>query len=100
MPGEKALMGAPLFPKEGASISPEQTSSRVAQQTNTLMSLISAHKNLSVASKVSRVWLGEGLGSIPKRVQERMLRWEFMDMADFAPGQQQIQPPWKQIQKN
>ena len=64
-------------------MSQEPTPARVAQQTNTLMSLITAHENLSVASKGSRVWLGEGLGSYPKH--ERMLRWEFMDMADFCP---------------
>lgn len=29
------------------------------------------------------MWLGEGLGSIPKRLKERMLKWEYVDMADF-----------------
>lgn len=54
-------------------------STRVVQQTNTLMSLI----NVNESSKASRVWLRERLGSIPKRVLEHMLRWEFM--ADFCP---------------
>ena len=85
MPVEKALKGAPLFSKEGAKVSQEPTSAQMAQQTNTLMSLITAQENLSVASKGSRVWLGKGLGSIPRKVHEHMLRWEFMDMADFRP---------------
>ena len=88
MPGEEALKGTPLFSKgekAGATVTLEPTSGRVAQQANTLMSLINAHKSLSVASKGSRVWLGEGLGSILKRVHERMIHWEFMDMADFRP---------------
>ena len=88
MPGEEALKGAPLIstakettPKEAQ----ESTSLRAAQQANTLMSLISAHENLSRSPKGARVWLGEGLGSISKRVHKRMLRWEFVDMADFRP---------------
>ena len=88
MPGEEALKGTPLFSKgkeADATEIREPTSTRVAQQTNTLMSLINAHESLNVASKGSRIWLGEGLGSIPKRVHERMLHWEFMDMADFRP---------------
>ena len=83
MPGEDALKGAPLFPKAKVADPKEPrepTYTRVAQQTNTLMSL-----SLNMASIALRVWLWEGLGSIPKRVHKRMLRWEFMDMADFRP---------------
>ena len=88
MPGEEALKGTPLFSKgkeADATEIREPMSTRVAPQTNTLMSLINAHESLNVASKGSRIWLGERLGSIPKRVHERMLHWEFMDMADFRP---------------
>ncbi len=88
IPGSEALKGVPIFPhlKEADPKEPKDpTASRVVQQTSTLMSLISAHESLNVAPKASRVWLGEGLGAIPKRVHERMLRWEFMDMADFRP---------------
>ena len=91
VPEKEALVGVPLFSKGSEAVkgdpkeSPESSSARVAQQTNTLMSLIKAHESLSAPSKASRVWLGEGLGSIPKRVQERMMRWEFMDMSDFRP---------------
>ena len=88
LPGEDELKDAPVFPqtkdKEVGEIQ-ESASARVAQQTNTLMSLINAHDSLSASSKASRVWLGDGLGSIPKRVHDRMLRWEFMDMSDFRP---------------
>ena len=87
-PGSDALESVPLFPtlKEADPNEPrDPADTRVVQQTNTLMSLINAHESLNVASKTSIVWLGEGLGSIPKRVHERMLRWEFMDMADLRP---------------
>lgn len=84
LPGGEGAKGC--FPKtKDTEEAKQSTSARVAQQTNTLMSLIKAHDSLSSSSKASRVWLGDGLGSIPKRVHDRMLRWEFMDMADFRP---------------
>ena len=91
LPGKETLEGVPLFSKESETVTvdpedPQESASvRVAQQTNTLMSLITVHESPSAPSKASRVWLGEGLGSIPRRVHERMLRWEFMDMSDFRP---------------
>ena len=88
LPGEDELKDTPVFPQtkdKEAAEDKESSSARVAQQTNTLMSLIKAHDSLSSSSKTSRVWLGDGLGSIPKRVYDRMLRWEFMDMSDFRP---------------
>ena len=88
LPGEDELKDTPVFPqtKDKEAVEDQDSSSaRVAQQTNTLMSLIKAHDSLSSSSKASRVWLGDGVGSIPKRVYDRMLRWEFMDMSDFRP---------------
>ena len=49
------------------------------------MSLLNANAEWITPSKTSRVWLGEGLGLIPKRVHDEMLRWEYVDMADFLP---------------
>ena len=31
-----------------------------------------------------RVWPGDGLGSLPKRIHDRMVKWELMDMQDFC----------------
>ena len=90
LPREDALKGAPVFPDakeagDGGKKEPQDaTAVRVAQQTNTLMSLIKAHESLEGSTKSSRIWLG-GLRSIPKRVHDRMLQWEFMDMSDFCP---------------
>ena len=47
------------------------------------MLLMKAHESFSATTKALKVWLGEGLGSIPKRVHK--LRWEHMDMSDFHP---------------
>lgn len=58
---------------------------KVASQTATIMSLLKVQESLNPISKPGRVWLGDGLGSIPKRVHERMLKWEVMDMNDFCP---------------
>ena len=29
--------------------------------------------------------MGDGLGSIPKRTHDKMLRWEFVDLGEFRP---------------
>ena len=58
---------------------------KVASQTATIMSLLKVQESLNPASKTGRVWLGDGVGSIPKHVHERMLKWEVMDMNDFRP---------------
>lgn len=61
----------------------EKDSVTIAQQASTLISLLSSQSSLASSSKAPRVWLGDGLGSLPKRIHERMVKWEFMDMQDF-----------------
>ena len=63
-----------MFPKGGDKVMKETVPDKVAQQTNTTMSLFKAHESFSAVSKGSKVWLGEGLGSIPKQVHDRMIR--------------------------
>lgn len=109
-PGEGALKGVPTFGKgkgkmsdkekekekggadtgsgetEGdTAVQPVDSIAKVAGQTATIMSLLKVQESLNPASKTGRVWLGDGLGAIPKRVYERMLKWEVMDMNDFRP---------------
>ena len=36
-------------------------------------------------ARSSRVWLGEGLGAVSKKVYDRVLRWEYIDLQDFKP---------------
>ena len=107
-PGKEALKGVPTFGKgkgktteegkgkekggAGSSKAEEypaaqgiDSMAKVAGQTATIMSLLKVQESLNPASKTGRVWLGDGLGSIPKRVHERMLKWEVMDMNDFRP---------------
>ena len=104
VPSGGALEALPTFSeKDGAQKEKADESSpkhkdndppaaRVAQQANTLMSLLNANAEWNAPAKTSRVWLGEGLGSIPKRVYDRMLRWEYVDMADFLPRSSLDQP--------
>ena len=85
----------PVFSKEGGGGKGEEqktdgkeeqgTTSTVAQQRSTLLSLLVAHDTSGTAQKSTRVWLGEGLGAIPKRVHTRMIKWEYVDMQDFRP---------------
>ena len=36
-------------------------------------------------ARSSRVWLVEGLGAVSKKVYDRVLRWEYVDLQDFKP---------------
>ena len=106
-PREDALKGTPVFPDakeagDGGKKEPQDaTAVHVAQQTNTLMSLIKAHESFEGSAKSSRIWLGEGLGSIPKRVHDHNCSngnlWIYLIS---APAQQQMQPRLTQILRN
>ena len=101
VPSGSALKGVPTFmdttKAEGAegdkgsvdgsahdmNADQEKGATTIAQQASTLISLLSSQSSLASSSKAPRVWLGDGLGSLPKRIHDRMLKWEFMDMQDF-----------------
>ena len=78
----------------GGQLQEELPSLKAIQGTSTLMSLWSSQASLSAATRTKKVWLGEGLGSIPARTHERMLKWEFVDLEDFRPRstQEKIAP--------
>ncbi len=61
----------------------EKDAATIAQQASTLISLLSSQSSLASSSKPPRIWLGDGLGSLPKRIHERMIKWEFMHMQDM-----------------
>ena len=63
----------------------QNAASTVAQQTSTLLSLLVAQDSLGETQKATRVWLGEGLGSVPKRIHTRMVKWEYVAMQDLRP---------------
>ena len=94
-PEKEALAGIPVFRKEPDKIvevdkdptatRANESVARVAQQTSTLLSLLATQEVLTSTSKSTRIWLGNGLGSIPKQVHDRMLKWEVMDMTEFRP---------------
>ena len=94
VPSGGALAGLPTFTEtdgdkskepDPPSVSGNPPTATAAQQANTLMSLLSASAEWNAPSKSSRVWLGEGLGSIPKRIHDQMLKWEYVNLADFLP---------------
>ena len=53
-----------------------------ARQTASLLALLSS-KDLAPTVKSSRVWLGNGLRTVAKKVHEKMLK--YVDMAEFKP---------------
>ena len=69
----KSALGNPADPKEGTSgegtgkeaAVPEGEVTTLAQQASTLISLLSAQSSASTSSKAQRVWLDDGLGSLP-----------------------------------
>ncbi len=36
-------------------------------------------------TKQARVWVGDGLPTIPRKVHERILKWDFVDLGDLRP---------------
>ena len=58
------------------------------------MSLFASQSALALAAHAKKVWLGDGLGSVPAKVHERMWKWEFVDMEEFCPRstQEKITP--------
>ncbi len=63
----------------------DTSGARLARQTASLMALLGARDNIGATEKTSKVWLGEGLGSVLKRTYERAMRWEFIDLAELKP---------------
>lgn len=55
----------------------------LAKQASSLMSLLNSTEEIA-QGKAARVWLGEGSGSIPKRTYDRMMRWEYIDLAELC----------------
>ena len=60
--------------------------SLVAKQTVSLMTVLQS-KDLGIASssKLSRVFLGEGLGSIARKTYDRIMKWEYVDFRELCP---------------
>ena len=49
-----------------------------------LLSLLSSQE-AGLPAKSSRVWLGVGLGAVSKKMYDRVLKWEYIDLQDFKP---------------
>ena len=86
-PGEGALKGLPTSGEEKGRTREERRGessvASIAKQTSSLMALLNTTEQIA-QGKATRVWLGEGLGSIPKRTYDRIMRWEFVDMAELC----------------
>lgn len=90
LPDEKELEGVPRAGREcEGTESGESGGAKKADmgatQTASLMALLQTRAEGSLPSKLTKVWLGEGLGSIAKRTHERMLRWEFINLGELRP---------------
>jgi len=87
VPSSDVLKG--LLPFEAGGSTGEEVGEtpavRAAKQASSLVALLSSQAESGASMKAQKVWLGEGLGSVPKRTYEKAIRWEFVDLAEFRP---------------
>ena len=51
------------------------------------MSLLFPHaEGAANSSKQSKIWIGDGPPAIPKRLHDRMINWEFVDLVELKPA--------------
>ena len=48
--------------------------------------LLPQAEGVANSSKQSKIWIGDGLPAIPKRLHDRMINWEFVDLAELKPA--------------
>ena len=41
--------------------------------------------SLPEETKQSKVWIGDGLPTIPRKLHDRMVQWEFIDLSELRP---------------
>lgn len=87
LPGAEALGNVPRITEGGPSGvgTGEMEAKRTATQAASLMALLQARADTALPMKLSKVWLGDGLGSLAKKTHERMLRWEFIELGELRP---------------
>ena len=83
VPPEAQLLGVPTFPAKRSSEGVVADGCAVGRVAS-LLSLLSSQE-AGLPARLSRVWLGEGLGAVSKKVYDRVLRWEYVDLQDFKP---------------
>lgn len=52
-------------------------------QAASLMALLRTRADPLLPAKQTKVWLGAGLGSVARKTYEKILRWDFIDMAEL-----------------
>lgn len=50
------------------------------------MSLLLPQADATTTAKAPKVWVGEGLPTIPKRLHDKIIGWEFVDLAELKPA--------------
>lgn len=87
LPSELALAGVPRVETGavGGARAEETARTHIAAQTASLMALLQTRSDTLLPAKQAKVWLGAGLGSVPKKTHEKMMRWEFIDLGELRP---------------
>ena len=79
IPSGEALGGIPRIDGEGTE------AAQAAIQAASMLSLLQPKGDTQAVGNQTRVWLGEGLGSVPRKIHEKMMRWEFVDIGELRP---------------
>ena len=92
LPGEAALRDVPrVRAEDGGASTPADPAGDDSDpaipggQVASLMSLLQQHVTGEPPPKLARVWLGEGLGSVTRKIHDRMRRWEYVELGELGP---------------
>ncbi len=97
IPSEQLLVGAgtptsPPNPPRPSMTTPLSMAESLASQASGtiagagLINLLLRQPEEGSSDRPPKVWVGEGLPTVPKRVYERMVRGEYVDLAELCPA--------------
>jgi len=83
LPSEGILSSLPCSGEGEDKVGEDNAGISVMKQASSLLALLDTKDQSEVPVGGSRVWLGEGLGSISKKIYDKMLKWDYMDLNEF-----------------
>ena len=85
VPSESSLQGTRIFRMGMHDDGGSASEANLAHRAASLIALVAAKDQNPLSKSLSRVWLGDGLGVVAKRVHEKMLKWEYIDLWELKP---------------
>ncbi len=82
--GSLGSLGVPSAHNTMASSLSGSTASSTATATSGLLQLLFLQREESVAKR-ARVWIGDGLPTVPKKLVERIQKWDYVNLGELRP---------------